>query len=398
MSPAQVSLLNRDQQRVIVILWATYALYYLGRLNLSPALTAIAASLTLSRAEVGVLGTAFFWAYALGQLINGQLGNRFSPRRIIALGLGVVALSNLLFGLQTALPVMLILWAVNGYAQSTGWGPMLRILAERLTLEQSKRMSVIFSISYQVGTALSWLVATLLVQAAGWRSAFLVPGAALLVILALWWSSGVDAPQTTSFPAAFRWSDLWQDTRHAWPVLLGSIFMGIIYAGALIWLPTYLAETGVLPPGLISLMTAVMPLVGAGGMLLASYLLRRRPDPLRLMRAYLLVMTLSMMAAVLSTTAVQLLCVTLLMFAMGGSAALLMGSIPLMIAGSGRASSAAGTITAVHNIGGGVAGVVVGGMIDRAGWNGVFALWAVCGLVAFSLTFFVLKSTPPQGV
>jgi sugar phosphate permease len=85
------------------------------------------------------------------------------------------------------------------------------------------------------------------------------------------------------------------------------------------------------------------------------------------------------------------------MFALGGSAALLMGSIPLVIAGSGRASSAAGTITAVHNIGGGLAGVLVGQAIDQAGWSGVFALWAFCGLAAFSLNFLVLKNSTSPG-
>ncbi|MEL6149954.1 MAG: MFS transporter, partial [Chloroflexota bacterium] len=64
--------LSGEQQRVVWIAWLTYAMFYLGRLNISPALPAIAESLDIGLGEVGLLGTVFFWCYALGQFINGQ--------------------------------------------------------------------------------------------------------------------------------------------------------------------------------------------------------------------------------------------------------------------------------------------------------------------------------------
>ena len=84
--------LTGEQRTLVSGLWLTYALYYVGRVNLSPALVPMAAALGLSRAEVGVIGSALFWSYGIGHLINGQLGNRYRPRVIVGVGLAVTRL------------------------------------------------------------------------------------------------------------------------------------------------------------------------------------------------------------------------------------------------------------------------------------------------------------------
>jgi sugar phosphate permease len=61
--------------------------YYLGRVNLAAALPDIEADLSLAKSQVGVFVTGFFWAYALGQLLYGQLGDRLSPRRFVFVGM-----------------------------------------------------------------------------------------------------------------------------------------------------------------------------------------------------------------------------------------------------------------------------------------------------------------------
>ena len=131
--------LTPQQRRIVTVIWGTYAFYYLGRLNISPALPALQSSLGVGRVEIGWLGTVFFWVYTFGQIVNGELGNHIKPRYIVALGLLLVALTNILFSMQTALWIMLILWGINGFAQATGWAPMMRILSERLNDKQRQR-------------------------------------------------------------------------------------------------------------------------------------------------------------------------------------------------------------------------------------------------------------------
>ncbi|NWF70791.1 MAG: MFS transporter [Chloroflexi bacterium] len=374
---------------MIAVLWLTYAGYYLGRMNLSPALTAIAEGLALSRAEVGLLGTAVTWAYAAGQIVNGELGNHFSPHRIVLLGLLTIAGANLLLGLQTALLPMIVLCLINGFAQASGWGPMLRILAERLNPFQQRRIAMPFPLSYQVGAAASLALAALLIVSMGWQAAFIVPGGVLLLMAALWWLLGVDVPKAAQTKAPFSWRSLWGNVVGIWPLLLGAVVMGLVYSGAGLWLPAYFADTGLFPGVFISVVVGIMPLIGAGGMLLTGLLLRRLHSPLRVMRLLLLAIVASMLLAVATTGYVQVACIALLSLELGGTSALMTTAIPLLVASEGRASSAAGTINAVHSVGGALAGVLVGALIEGVGWGGVFGLWALCALVAWGLSLLM---------
>lgn len=380
-----------SQRRLITTLWLTYALYYLGRLNLGPTLDPLAASLGVSRAAVGVLGTAFFWTYAIGQLVNGELGNRYSPRRIVTVGLAVIAVVNLLMPAQTVLSAMVVLWSINGYAQSTGWGPMLRVLSERLGPVGSQRISVFFSMSYQVGAAFSIAFAAWLVTVGGWQAAFLVPGLILLGVLAAWWLSRVDAPPA-AVGSAFRWNELASDVRMLWPVLVGAIFMGFVYTGALLWTPSYFAESGLFAGPSSAAMAGLLPLLGAGGMLVAGSMVRRGGAPLSVMAGFLGTIALCAVVAALTTAWVQVLSLLIMTLAMGGSVALLLASIPLAFAAPGRTSSAAALVTAVQNVGGGLAGIAVGAMMDTTGWSSVFALWAGCAAVAFGTTLLMRRT------
>ena len=134
----------------------TYALYYLGRVNISMVLPALAQDLGASRAEVGALGTIFFWVYGIFHFVSGEIGSHVSPFRLVSIGLLASAIINLAFAFQSSLFIMLILWGLNGVAQSGGWSPMFRILAERLDRVHIKRVSTVMPFSYVMGTALTW--------------------------------------------------------------------------------------------------------------------------------------------------------------------------------------------------------------------------------------------------
>ena len=91
-------------------------------------------------------GEFLFWAYGIGQLINGYIGDRISGRIFIFFGL-VSALINIFFGLAPTLVVMVILWMFNGYFQSMLWGPIVRILSRWFHREENTRVSVGISTS-----------------------------------------------------------------------------------------------------------------------------------------------------------------------------------------------------------------------------------------------------------
>jgi len=95
--------------RIFGVTWLLYAGFYLCRKNYAVAQPVIMKEFGWTEAGVGVIITAYLTVYAIGQFLNGVLGDRFSARRIIAAGLGLSVLANVLFGWTASIGVMAFL-------------------------------------------------------------------------------------------------------------------------------------------------------------------------------------------------------------------------------------------------------------------------------------------------
>lgn len=82
---------RRIQISALVLLVTAGTLNYVDRATLSIANPLIRQDLGLSIADMGLLLSAFLWAYAFCQLPGGALTDRIGPRRLLGIGLLVVA-------------------------------------------------------------------------------------------------------------------------------------------------------------------------------------------------------------------------------------------------------------------------------------------------------------------
>ena len=98
------------------------------------------------------------WTYALGQLVNGWLGNRVNTRRMVFLGIVGSAAANFLFITSSSFPMMVFIWLLNGFLQAMGWGPILRSLSDVLDSPQRRRIAGVFGASYVVGNTITWIL------------------------------------------------------------------------------------------------------------------------------------------------------------------------------------------------------------------------------------------------
>src|SRR6266850_2045940 len=160
-------------------LWLTYGSFYFCRNNLGVAVPGIQAELGYTKPQLGTVLMAFKLAYGFGQLINGQLAERWPPRVLLALGLLASAALNVVFGWATALYFLTFIWACNGYVQALGWPPTMRVAANWFPALQRGRAIGIVGTGYQLCGALTFIVAGWAAQKFGWRGALYVP--ALLV-------------------------------------------------------------------------------------------------------------------------------------------------------------------------------------------------------------------------
>lgn len=177
-----VNCINIKRGFILGMCWMAYASIYLGRLNLSIAAPIMEQEELINAVQMGTLGSCFFFTYAFGQIINGYLGDRVNPKRMFSIGIIVAALCNILIGFGPSVPMIFLLWSINGYAQSMIWGPLLKILAYTYIKEKERsRAAMILSTSIGVGSVLAILISSIVLEN-GFEAVFWVAGIVMLII------------------------------------------------------------------------------------------------------------------------------------------------------------------------------------------------------------------------
>jgi sugar phosphate permease len=189
------------QLRVFWLLWGAYASYYLCRVNFAVAQPAILKEFPgWTNAQIGTIPSIYAIFYAAGQIINGTLGQRFGARHMMTAALVTASLTNLLFSFTSSFPVMLALWAINGYAQSAGWSLLVQTLSNWNTSKRRGTVTGLMSTCYQVGNVVSWLLAGVLCDSIGWRAAFWVPSLVLMPMALVFFVFIRNAPEEAGLP------------------------------------------------------------------------------------------------------------------------------------------------------------------------------------------------------
>ena len=190
-----------------------YSLYYVCRMSLSVVKQPLIDGGVLTAGELGLIGSALLFVYAVGKFLNGFIADYCNIRRFMATGLAVSAVINLLLGVLglfngvAALPSMVVfmsfavLWGLNGWAQSMGSPPGVISLSR--WFPQSKRGTYysMFSSSPYIGEFLSFIITGVVVGALGWQYGFIVAALAGFIgtLIILFFVS--DTPESKGLPS-----------------------------------------------------------------------------------------------------------------------------------------------------------------------------------------------------
>lgn len=177
-------------RRVLLLCFVAYSIVYMGRQNISIASPLLEGDGILGKAQIGILGSVFFFVYAFGRVINGWVGDQFPPKPFLVTGFLLSGLCNLGFAFLPPAGMMYLLWGLNGFFQSMLWGAALRNVSLAYPQEaEAKRAAVILSISGGTGAILGIIVPTGL---AGWGveavfgiSGIILMGVSLMLLLGL---------------------------------------------------------------------------------------------------------------------------------------------------------------------------------------------------------------------
>ncbi|MCR5050536.1 MAG: MFS transporter [Paludibacteraceae bacterium] len=168
--------MTKEQRTRQGIFWAVtigYGLFYVCRLSLSVLKKGIVDDGFLTESELGIIGSALFFGYAVGKLFNGFLADHVNVRYFMSAGLLICAIVNAVLALKVPFLVFLILWAINGWFQSVGAPCSIISLKRWFGNDGFGTKYGYWSLSHNLGEAITFYVTALIVGALGWQAGFL---------------------------------------------------------------------------------------------------------------------------------------------------------------------------------------------------------------------------------
>jgi sugar phosphate permease len=394
------------EQGVVWTLWLTYGAFYFCRTNLSAAVPGMGlpiqeGGLGLSSEQIGWILASLKVAYGLGQMLNGQLAERVSPRMLLALGMFGSAALNLLFGFSTGFYFLLFVWAMNGYCQSLGWPPTIRIAGNWVPVTRRGKAIGIIGTGYQITLGLTYLVAGQAAEHLGWRGALYVPAAMLaaaglftLLVLrdhpAEFTTPQESRPSQTKSPTApalhMPWTEVLLLTLANPALWLFGLSLGLLNAcryGFLDWGISHLMSVQEIGVGKAALTYIVLAVGAVAGSYLAGWATdrffgSRRAPVICILLVALGVLTLmyESISQVSATGTIVLL--VAIGFCIFGPQVLLVGTAPADLARKGTSAAAVGFVNFLGYMGASAGDVVTGyyKSPQHGGWQTAIYIWA----------------------
>lgn len=168
--------MTKEQRTRQGVFWAVtigYGLFYVCRLSISVLKKGIIDDGFLTESELGIIGSALFFGYAVGKLFNGFLADHINVRYFMSAGLLICAIINAVLALKVPFIVFVILWAINGWFQSVGAPCSIISLKRWFGNDGFGTKYGYWSLSHNLGEAITFYVTALIVGALGWQAGFL---------------------------------------------------------------------------------------------------------------------------------------------------------------------------------------------------------------------------------
>lgn len=196
--------------------------------------------------QIGKLSSIYFITYAVGQLINGAIGDKIKAKYMISFGLILAGICNILFAtLSGSVLLAYVSYGLTGFFLSMIYGPMTKVVAENTEPIYATRCSLGYTFASFFGSPLAGVLAALL----SWQSVFTSSSAVLLIMGFICF---------TVF-TAFEKKGLIEYNKYQTKAQKGgnirvliqnqiikftliSIITGVIRTTVVFWLPTYLSQ------------------------------------------------------------------------------------------------------------------------------------------------------------
>lgn len=389
---------KRKITSLTMLFMITYMVSYITRINYGAVISEMETESGISRTLLSMALTGSFITYGSGQIISGILGDRFSPKKIIAIGLVATSAMNALIPLCENAYQMLSVWCVNGFAQALMWPPMVRLLTFHLTPEDYKRSVTKVSWGISFGTIAVYLIAPMLISLFHWKAMFLFSASCGVLMLLVWLKFCPDVEKATvSAPTAAAKAQPTGKffTPILFAVLFAAMLQGLLRDGATTWMPTYIADTYNIGNAAAILSGVILPLFGLLCYQITLHLYTTKfKNPLTCTTVIFACGMISAFALFLFTGKNAFLSVlfsALMTGSMHGTNMIITTMLPPFFQKRGSISTVSGIINSTVYVGSAISTYGVALLSETYGWSVTMFTWFLVAAVGTAICFAISK-------
>lgn len=396
-----VKLTNKKQiMHFQLVCWFMYMASYIARYVYGAMISEISASLNASKSLCGLVSTALFISYGLGQLISGRLGDKYKPYRLILIGIFSVSVINIGMSFASDIRIMIVLWFINGFFHSLLWPPLVRFMSDMLSEKDYADSVVVVSIGSACGTIVVYLLIPLCLRFATWRTGFIVCGLIGLLASVVWLiymeytvkrSGYVFVPSSgAKITAVNNTSEKDISLGHLimisglLPMFAAITMQGTLRDGVLTWMPSFVSERFNLS-GSTSILTAVLlPVFSVISFHLSTYIQSKIKDELK---TAIYIFGFGAVSAVILipvshfSSIASVICMALIVGSMHGVNLMLISRVPPYFAKYGKVSTVSGIVNSFTYIGAAASTYGIALISENFGWTVTLITWAVIAVL-----------------
>jgi len=374
-----------------MLCWLVYTCSYLGKLGYNANITKIEEAYGVSHSVSGMVSTFFFFAYGIGQIINGLFCKRYNLRLVVFCSLIISGAMNLLVAFVNDFSLVRYFWLINGASLSLLWPSLIRLLSESLDKKDIGKAVMTMGTTVATGTFLIYGLSALFVAFGNFKNSFILAGTLLPLISIVWmifYPKLVDKKGTKEIEqgeAVVTQSS----SKKVSPIFIVSIVIlgffaiidNLVKDGLTTWVPMILKETYNLPDYASILLTVVLPILAIFGIAVAVNLHKKIKDFILLTGVLFLVSGIFILLVILCLPTGQFI-ITLASF---GVVSCLMAGVNNVITSMAplyckeklnNSGFLAGILNGCCYVGSTISAYGLGWVAENSGWNFVFALLA----------------------
>ena len=386
---------------MIFLGWLIYTTSYLGKVNYSANITQIIDFYGITKAEAGIVPTFFFFAYGIGQVVNGILCSKYNIKWTIFTSLILSAAINFIIAISTDFSYIKWLWLANGFLMSMLWPTLIRLLSETLPKKHLGKSSVVMGTTVATGTLIIYSLSSLYAAFDKFKLAFYTAAFAEMIVAIIWflaYKKAVEIAKQQKGDEIYQKPDsksIYNKNKNTTNTIFGTIGVlcfcavgvNLIKDGLTTWVPSILKEEGSMSDSISILLTLFLPMMAIVGNAFALSMHKKIPDYIKhCMLVFVITMVIiGIIIGGLSLKNVVLMLAGMIVvnFLISSLNSLITSIFPLYMREHINSGRWAGVLNGFCYMGSTISSYGLGAIADCYGWRAVFwCLFAVCAVIA----------------